>query len=346
MVHLRIIVPSDRAEQALELLTASPTVCNVIYLAGRAYKPAGDVILCDVARREVSVLIEDLRALGIGHEGSIAMELVDTEISDAAEAADRAAEELPFGDAVVWEEVEARTSEETQLSINFVEFMMIAALIAAVGILLDSPILIVGAMVVGPEFGPIAALCVATIERRFALARRSAFALAVGIAAAIAATIVWSLFFKWTELQTEGPHDVHPLTQFISDPDFFSFFVAYLAGTAGVLSLTSAKSGALIGVLISVTTIPAIANIGVATAYADWGEVGGSAAQLGLNVVALLLGGMARLYVQRRVYFIRLARHRRRLAREAEALPIGERRRRAGLRLGEEEAGSTRGRPQ
>ena len=39
-----------------------------------------------------------------------------------------------------------------------------------------------------------------------------------------------------------------------------------------MLSLTTAKSGALIGVLISVTTIPAAANIGVAAAYGDWGE--------------------------------------------------------------------------
>ena len=76
-----------------------------------------------------------------------------------------------------------------------------------------------------------------------------------------------------------------------------------------MLSLTSAKSGALIGVLISVTTIPAIANIGVATAYTDFGEVGGAAAQLRLNLVALVLGGLARLAVQRRRYEVRLKRH-------------------------------------
>jgi hypothetical protein len=76
-----------------------------------------------------------------------------------------------------------------------------------------------------------------------------------------------------------------------------------------VLSLSSAKSGAIIGVLISVTTIPAIANIGVATAYADWGEVGGAAAQLGVNLTALVLGGLARLAVQRRAYEVRLERH-------------------------------------
>ena len=205
MVHLRIVAPGDEARKALELLTASPTVANVVHLPGRALKPEGDLILCDVARRDASILLEELRQLGIARDGSISMEPVETQISDAADAAGSAPEELPFGDAVVWEEVEARTSEETALSINFVEFMMIAALIAAVGILLDSPILIVGAMVVGPEFGPVAGFCVAVVQRRGDLARRSATALAVGIAAAIAATIAWSLIFKWTGIDSDGP---------------------------------------------------------------------------------------------------------------------------------------------
>ena len=133
MVHLRIVAPGDEARKALELLTASPAVVNVAHLPGLARKPEGDVILCDVARRDASIIVEELRQLGIARDGSISMELVETQLSDAADAATRAPEQLPFGDAVVWEEVEARTSEETSLSINFVELMMIAALIAAVG---------------------------------------------------------------------------------------------------------------------------------------------------------------------------------------------------------------------
>ena len=54
----------------------------------------------------------------------------------------------------------------TELSLTFVSYMVLAMLIAAVGILLDQPILIVGAMVVGPEFGPLAGLCVALVEKR------------------------------------------------------------------------------------------------------------------------------------------------------------------------------------
>ena len=179
MVHLRIVAPHGQLEQALELLCGADSVLNVIHLEGAAHKPEGDVILCDVAREDASVIIGDLKELRIYEEGSIAIEFIDTAISKAAEEAERAATGLP-SDAVVWEEVEARTSENTELSVSFVLFMVLAMQIAAVGVVIDQPILIVGAMVVGPEFGPLAGLSVALVERRVDLARRSILALAVG----------------------------------------------------------------------------------------------------------------------------------------------------------------------
>ena len=75
-----------------------------------------------------------------------------------------------------------------------------------------------------------------------------------------------------------------PLTSFIWRPDALSFVVAFLAGIAGMLSLTTTKSGALVGVLISVTTVPAAANASVALAYGVWDEFLGSTGQLALNV--------------------------------------------------------------
>jgi uncharacterized hydrophobic protein (TIGR00271 family) len=323
VVHLRIVAAPELAEPALELLHNSASVCNVVHLAGVARRPDGDVILCDVAREDASVIIDDLRELEIPKTGSISMDYIDTQISDAAERAEEEAPGLP-GDAVVWEDVESRTSESTELSVSFVAFMVLATLIAAVGILLDQPILIIGAMVVGPEFGPLAGLAVAIVELRGGLVRRSITALAVGFPVAIGITFVATLIIKETGL---APDDFAAenleLTGFISQPDFFSFFVAYIAGTAGVLSLTSAKSGALIGVLISVTTIPAAANIGVATAYGDGDEAAGAAAQLGLNLFALVLAGVVTLFIQRRLYVHRRVRHLSDPARGAAGLPEG-----------------------
>jgi uncharacterized hydrophobic protein (TIGR00271 family) len=313
MIHLRIVVPSGIARKALDLLEAAPSTVNLVHLAGAARQPTGDLILCDVAREDASLLIEDLKELGVERDGSISLAPIDSQISDGARAAERAAERhMPPVGPVVWEEVEARTSESTQLGGNFVIFMVLACLIASVGIFLGSPILIVGAMVVGPEFGPLAGLCVAIVERRRDVARRSLTALAIGFPIRITAAMLFTLAARAVGF-IGGDYSAihHPLTQFISDPEEFSFIVACLAGAAGMLSLTSAKSGALIGVLISVTTIPAAANIGVAVAFADWREWRGAMAQLLVNLTGIVLAGVTTLSIQRRFYERRRAQRPR-----------------------------------
>jgi uncharacterized hydrophobic protein (TIGR00271 family) len=329
MIHLRIVAPEDVAHQALEILKASPSVLNVVHLHGAATKPDGDLILCDVAKEDASVILGDLKELEIPKSGSIAVEHIDTSISDAAIAAEKAAPGLP-SDAVVWEEVEGRTSEDTELSFSFVLFMVAAMQIATVGIILDQPILIVGAMVVGPEFGPLAGLCVALVNLEGGLARRSLRALVVGFPIGIAAAFVTTLVMIAVDVFPDDFSQAgHPFTDFISDPDFLSFFVAFVAGSAGMLSLTSAKSGAIVGVLISVTTIPAASNIGVASAYGDWSDAGGAALQLGINLSGLVAAGVLTLFVQRRWYVMRRRKHLMEPSRRAAGLPVGHSARKA-----------------
>ena len=323
MIHLRIVAPEEPAHKVLELLCATPAVINVVHLRGASKKPKGDVILCDIAREDASVIISDLKELDIPRIGSIAVEHIDTSISDAAKAAEKAAPGLP-SDAVVWEEVESRTSEQTELSFSFVLFMVAAMQIAAVGIILDQPILIVGAMVVGPEFGPLAGVSVALVNKQAPLARRSLMALAVGFPVGIVCTLLTTLVFIEVDVFPADFEDAqHPFTEFISNPDFLSFFVAFVAGSAGVLSLTSAKSGALVGVLISVTTIPAASNVGVAAAYGQWGDAKGAAMQLGINLAGIVASGVITLFIQRRYYVARRRKHLLDPVRGEAGLPVG-----------------------
>jgi uncharacterized hydrophobic protein (TIGR00271 family) len=309
VLHLRIVAPREAADEALELLEANDSVVNVVVLRDAALKPPGDVILCDVAREDASIVLSDLRHLGIDQSGSISMENVDSHMSERAEQAEKAARGTP-ADAVVWEEVASRTSEESSISGSYFAFLILAMFIGAVGIFLDSPILVVGAMVVGPEFGPIAGFCVALVQRRVGLAGRSLAALAVGFPLGIALTVLLCLVFKATGVtpDTFTAAD-HSLSSSIANPDFLAFFVAFCAGIAGMLSLTTAKSGALIGVLISVTTIPAAANVGIGLAYGDGASARGSLEQLGINVGSILLAGTLTLLVQRLLYARRKRRH-------------------------------------
>jgi uncharacterized hydrophobic protein (TIGR00271 family) len=313
MLHMRIVVPSDRGEHVLATLERTPAVFNIVRLRDVARRPDGDMILCDVPREAASIVVSDLDQLGVPADGSIAIEKVDTEISRVGDLAERRAPGDP-SNAVVWEEVEELTSEQTDLSITFLLFMALATIIASIGIYLNTPILIIGAMVIGPEFGPISAACVAAVQQRPRLALRSLLALAVGFPVGIGMTYVASLLFKWTGLTPDDFSEAsHSLSNVISSPDFFSFFVAFCAGVAGMLSLTTAKSGALTGVLISVTTIPSAANVAVAGAYADWPSLRGSLEQLGINIGSIFLAGILTLYVQRRIFARRRREHLRAL---------------------------------
>ena len=308
VTNLRLIVPAQLVEQVLALLRTLRAVANVVHLPGAAIEPAGDLVIVDVAREDVSLVVERLCALGVDKVGAISIESVDASVSQGARRATRDAEGFA-SDAVLWEQVEQTVSESTELSFSFLAFMVIATLLAAIGILTDSAILIVGAMVVGPEFGPLAALCVAIVRGRPAIAQRSAVALLTGFLLAIFAAYLVTVALRAFDLGPESADlEDRAQTFFISHPDTFSVLVALLAGTAGMLSLSTAKSGALIGVLISVTTIPAAANIGVAAAYRNWEEWRGSSLQLAINLSMIVLAGVATLTVERWRFHRRRAR--------------------------------------
>ncbi|MEU6082138.1 DUF389 domain-containing protein [Streptomyces sp. NPDC047108] len=299
MLHLRLIVPAGRTEDALARIESNIGATHVVVLKGAARAPAGDVIMCDVAREACDDLIGELRDLGLEDDGSISLENIDLSLSKRA---DQAEEDAPGegADAVLWEHLEESTHEESTLSVTYLAFLTVATMIAACGVVLDNAVLIVGAMAVGPEFGPVAGICTALVQRAPRLALRSLTALLVGFAVAMALTVGFSLMmdasglFHDADLTAERPN-----TDFIWKPDLFSFVVAVLAGIAGTLSLTSAKSGALVGVAISVTTVPAAANAAVALSYGLYAQARGSAEQLLLNLAGIVVAGTLTLLVQK-----------------------------------------------
>jgi uncharacterized membrane protein len=95
---------------------------------------------------------------------------------------------------------------------------------------------------------------------------------------------------------------IRPVSDLIDSPNAFSIIVAVLAGVVGVVSLTEARASTLIGVFISVTTIPAAADVGLSMAFEEWSEAGGAFLQLLANVVILIVVGVVGLGVQRRIW--------------------------------------------
>jgi uncharacterized hydrophobic protein (TIGR00271 family) len=301
MLHLRLTVPAEQAAAIHGRLGGTSGVAHLAWLPGAASHPPGDILLCDLAREAADDVVEWLQDEGVHRTGAITLGPVGAIVSESAA---RAEAEAPGhgSDALVWEELEAAARDDAILTPSMLTLMAVAAMIAGVGILLDSPILVVGAMVVGPEYGPLSAVCVAAVRGRWSHVRTAVLTLLAAVTAGIVATYVLVALLRLTTIAPAG-YDLsdRQLTAFISQPDALAVVVAVLAGIAGMLALTEARTGTLVGVLVSVTTIPAIANIGLAAAYAETAEVRGASLQLAVNVAGLVVAGVGTLAVQSRL---------------------------------------------
>ena len=287
LLHVRVVSPADLRDEVEAILRGQRGATNLVVLPGAAREPSGDLIQADLARECVQKVLSGLRELGVDRRGSISLHAVDMAIGDGVRRAERNAPG-DAADAVIWEEVISSTGEDSTLTWVFMAFMVLACLLAAIGVATNSPITIVGAMVVGPEFGPLAGIAVGLRLRRMDAVRRGIIALVVGFAGAIAATAVVAVLWRATGLVNAGDLAHSTGTEYIYQPGWFSLITALVAGAAGMLSLTSARSAALVGVFISVTTIPAAGNLALALVFGRFHDAAGSALQLVINLTGIV----------------------------------------------------------
>jgi uncharacterized hydrophobic protein (TIGR00271 family) len=313
VIHLRVVSPPDVTDTLMPILRAEPAVLNLTVLRGVVSNPDGDAVQFDVLHGAANEVLAKLRDLGVDQRGSIAVENVDTSISALEDRV--AARRGRFQEFTpVWAEVEARIGLEGTYPPSWFTLLVIAGLIGAVGILTNSQILIVGAMVVGPEYGAILSLAFGVIRRNSSRVWQSAAALVIGFTLAMIGALLLSLMIRGAGLTPRAyTLGVRPVSNLINTPNWFSFIVAALAGVVGVVSLTEARSSTLIGVFISVTTIPAASDVGTSVAYGSWHEAWGSALQLLLNVTVLTAVAIFGIPVQRALW--------QRLTRRAAASP-------------------------
>jgi uncharacterized hydrophobic protein (TIGR00271 family) len=304
MLHLRVVCPQDLGDEVVALLRDRVGVVAVSSTSGSSH---GVVVSADLARESADGVLTDLRSRGVPDRGLVALDPVDVAFGALV---DKAEKDAPGEgeDALIWDELTERVGEDATLTWTFAAFLVLATLLAGIGVVTDSQITIVGAMVIGPEFGPLAGLSLALVRGRLPIARRSAIALLVGFAAAIVIVALFTLLGRWAGLVTPDDIAGPRQTDFIYHPGWFSLITALVAGTAGMLSLSSAKSAVLVGVFISVTTVPAAGNAAVAGVLGNWHETWQSLAQLGINLVGITAAASATLLVRRSAGWFRSGR--------------------------------------
>jgi uncharacterized hydrophobic protein (TIGR00271 family) len=293
MLRLRSSVHRSRAGEFGSLLRDLDGVRRVVQQADEAATEAY-VFVADVEPGAADQLVEAVGEFGIEAEDYV---LTRIEV-----VAPQHRHHLGEGgvDGYAWIEVIGQARANSRLLARYLALINVAAVIAALGVITSSSILIVGAMAVSPDLLPICATCVGLVARRYVLARRAFVTLTLGLGLVVVTAAVLSFLLRVTGLLPDGFAVEQSSLTNLAHTDYSTVLIALAAGVAAMLSFET-KASAAVGVAISVTTIPASAYLGVAIGGGGIEHALGAAAVLAINVSLLIVSGSLTLFVQRRL---------------------------------------------
>jgi uncharacterized hydrophobic protein (TIGR00341 family) len=182
------------------------------------------------------------------------------------------------------EELYADIQKTSKLSWVFVVFVILASLVAAIGLLRDNVVIIIGAMVIAPLLGPNVALSFATTLADTDLARRAIKTNAIGI---LAALILAMLLGFVLEFDPNASKIVSGTEVSLGD-----IILALSAGSAAALSFTTGAFSALIGVMVAVALLPPIVTLGMLIGAGRWDMALGALLLLLTNLICINLSGV------------------------------------------------------
>jgi len=292
---LQVTIPAGK-RQAIERALEDEGVDYVLTeeTSSREYTAVAYV---PVPTAAVEPVLEQLREAGLDDEAYTVIVEANTVISrHFQELQERYAEEEDE-ERIAREELRSKADELIPSTVNYVLLTAISAIIATSGLLLDSPAVIVGSMVIAPLIGPAMGASVGTVLDEHDLFKRGTIMQVGGLLLAVASAAVFALLVRTGLLIPPGTEiTTIPSIRERLLPDFLSLAVALGAGIAGVVSLTAGVSTALVGVMIAVALIPPAATVGIGIA---WGQpmvsLGAGILTL-VNVLSINLAAIALLW--------------------------------------------------
>lgn len=179
---------------------------------------------------------------------------------------------------------------ECNLSARYLFMTAMSGGIAILGLLLSSPAVVIGAMLLSPLMDPIIGLGFALAVGDYRWLRTSARSLLWGslMAVGLCALIVWM-----SPLQSITP-EIASRTK----PNLFDLMVALFSALAGAYAMIRGREGTIVGVAIATALMPPLAVVGFGLATFNWAVFSGSLVLFVTNLItiAFVAALMARLY--------------------------------------------------
>jgi uncharacterized hydrophobic protein (TIGR00271 family) len=289
VLNLRLSTSADQADSVAAALRGIEGVRRLVRL-----REEGDanrvVFLADLEARAADHTVVLLRDLGVSN---------DDYLIARADIVAPTPLGRPGGTAVAWIELIGQARANSWLIGRYLVLMSVAGVIAALGVITDNPILIVGAMAVSPDLLPICAICVGIVGGRTRLVPRALITLVVGLGLAIIVAMVLSALLDGFGILGDTWELTDAGLGSLASIDYSTLLIAFFAGIAGILAFET-RASAAVGVAISVTTIPAAGYLGVSVGAGGGEGAAGALLVLVVNVILLVIGGSLALAVQER----------------------------------------------
>jgi uncharacterized hydrophobic protein (TIGR00271 family) len=292
VLRLHASLDTEREPEFASLLRELEGVRRVVRQPDESCEAPQTVFVADVEPAGADALITAIEEMGISVD-----DYVLTRVDVVAPQRTRLTGHRAV-DGLAWVEVMGAARANSWPLARYLALINVAAVIAAVGVIISSPILIVGAMAVSPDLLPICATCVGIASGRRTLALRSFATLTLGLGLVVVTAMVLSFLLKVTGLLPDGFEVESSGLSGLAHTDYSTVLIALAAGVGGILAFES-RASAAVGVAISVTTIPAAAGLGVAIGLADGGHALGALGVLGINLSCLVVGAVATAALQR-----------------------------------------------
>ncbi len=180
--------------------------------------------------------------------------------------------------------------EDCALSERYLFMTAMSGGIAILGLLLSSPAVVIGAMLLSPLMGPIMGLGFALAIGDYPWLKQSARSLAWGT---VMAVLLCALVVFFSPIQTITP-EIAARTR----PNLFDLMVALFSALAGAYAMIRGREGTIVGVAIATALMPPLAVVGFGLATFNWTVFSGALLLYVTNLltIALTAWGMARLY--------------------------------------------------
>lgn len=290
---IQIAVPSRRLEATTDVLDEE----GIDYIVTDATGPEGEPIVeFPIPRQAVEHVLDELRDVGVpvddGYRVNLHADVAQTSNLDAMVS--RFVRGREENDYVAREELRARALDTNPRSVTYYVMTFVAVVVATSGLLLNSPAIVVGSMVVAPQLGAALTSSVGIVINDREMIVDGLGSQVVGLALGIVGSVAFAILLRSTMLITPVLN-IGAISQIGGrvSPGVLSVVVAAAAGTAAVFSLAShdSPSGALVGVMVSAALVPAAATAGLGVAWGIPRVAFGALALLLINVVTINLTG-------------------------------------------------------